>query len=197
MRRRGGPDDNENGVVAASEGRTVSCLGCDIVFLLLMVSSPPLRNRAIADYLLQSGYVESLEQFKREADVGGDADKKYSGLLEKKWTSVVRLQKRVMDLESKLQEAEKEFTSGAPTRDRRSPNEWLPRAPEKFMLSGHRAPVTKVVFHPVFSVFVSASEDATVKLWDFETGDFERTLKGHTDSVQDLAFDPNGKMLGN
>merc|ERR1712071_613375 len=29
----------------------------------------------------------------------------------------------------------------------------------------------------------------------FETGDFERTLKGHTDSVQDVTFDTNGKML--
>jgi WD40 repeat protein len=51
---------------------------------------------------------------------------------------------------------------------------------------GHRAPVTRVLFHPIFSLMISASEDATVKIWDFETGDFERTLKGHTDSVQDL-----------
>lgn len=152
-------------------------------------------NRAIADYLLSSGHLESLEAFKREADVGGDVDKKYAGLLEKKWTSVVRLQKRVMELEAKLAEAEKEFIAGAPTREKRSPAEWIPRAPEKYILSGHRAPVTKVVFHPVFSVFVSASEDATIKMWDYETGDFERTLKGHTDSVQDITFDSNGKTL--
>ena len=31
---------------------------------------------------------------------------------------------------------------------------------------------------------ISGSEDATIKLWDFETGDYERTMKGHTDSVQ-------------
>lgn len=42
---------------------------------------------------------------------------------------------------------------------------------------------------------VSASEDATIKVWDFETGEYERTLKGHTDSVQDIAFDVHGKML--
>ena len=53
------------------------------------------RTRAVADYLLSSGYVDSLEAFKREADINGDIDKKYTGLLEKKWTSVVRLQKRV------------------------------------------------------------------------------------------------------
>ena len=34
------------------------------------------------------------------------------GLLEKKWTSVIRLQKKVMDLEQKLSEAEKEFSTG-------------------------------------------------------------------------------------
>lgn len=42
---------------------------------------------------------------------------------------------------------------------------------------------------------ITASEDATVKVWDFETGDYERTLKGHTDSVQDVAFDTGGKVL--
>ena len=42
---------------------------------------------------------------------------------------------------------------------------------------------------------ISASEDATLKIWDFETGDYERTLKGHTDCVQDVAFDNSGKLL--
>ncbi len=51
-------------------------------------------------------------------------------------------------------------------------------------------------FHPVFSIIASASEDATIKLWDYETGEFERTLKGHTLSVQDIAFDHTGKLLG-
>jgi len=54
----------------------------------------------------------------------------------------------------------------------------------------------QVIFHPVFSLMVSASEDASIKVWDFETGEYERTLKGHTDSVQDIAFDPSGKLLG-
>jgi len=34
-------------------------------------------------------------------------------------------------------------------------------------------------------------------LWDYETGDYERTMKGHTDSVQDVAFDHTGHFLGN
>ena len=86
---------------------------------------------------------------------------------------------QVNELEAKLSEAEKEFISGAPTRDKRTPSEWIPRPPEKYALCGHRAPVTRVIFHPVFSLIISASEDATVKVWDFETGDYERTLKGN------------------
>jgi len=34
-----------------------------------------------------------------------------------------------------------------------------------------------------------------IQVWDYETGDFERTLKGHTDSVQDISFDQTGKLL--
>jgi len=57
-------------------------------------------------------------------------------------------------------------------------------------------PVTKVVFHPTYSWVVSAGEDSAIKVWDYESGQFERTLKGHTDSVQDLAFNADGSMLG-
>ncbi|KAI4573440.1 hypothetical protein MJT46_004680 [Ovis ammon polii x Ovis aries] len=154
-------------------------------------------NRAIADYLRSNGYEEAYSVFKKEAelDMNEELDKKYAGLLGKKWTSVIRLQKKVMELESKLNEAKEEFTSGGPLGQKRDPKEWIPRPPEKYALSGHRSPVTRVIFHPVCSVMVSASEDATIKVWDCETGDFERTLKGHTDSVQDISFDHSGKLL--
>ena len=52
-------------------------------------------NKAIADYLLSNGYNEALDSFKKETDMPGEVDKKYAGLLEKKWTSVIRLQKKV------------------------------------------------------------------------------------------------------
>lgn len=153
------------------------------------------RNQAIADYLASNGYSDALEAFRKEADISNELERKFGGLLEKKWTSVIRLQKKVMELEAKLTEAQKEVLEGGPNKGKRSPGEWIPRPPEKFNLTGHRSTVTRVVFHPVFSLMVSASEDATIKVWDFETGEYERTLKGHTDSVQDLAFDAQGKLL--
>lgn len=71
---------------------------------------------------------------------------------------------KVMELESKLNEAKEEITLGGPIGQKRDPKEWIPRPPERYALSGHRSPVTKVIFHPVFSVMVSASEDATIKV---------------------------------
>ena len=53
------------------------------------------RNKAILDYLSSNGYSEVVECFKKEADMPGELDKKYAGLLEKKWISVIRLQKKV------------------------------------------------------------------------------------------------------
>lgn len=70
-----------------------------------------------------------------------------------------------MELESKLNEAKEEITLGGPVTQKRDPKEWIPRPPERYALSGHRSPVTRVIFHPVFSVMVSASEDATIKVW--------------------------------
>ena len=32
-------------------------------------------------------------------------------------------------------------------------------------------------------------------MWDYETGDCERTLKGHTNVVQSVAFSPDGQAL--
>lgn len=71
----------------------------------------------------------------------------------------------MIELESKLAETEREYIQGGgPTRDKRTPTEWIPRPPERYALSGHRSPVTRVIFHPVYSVLVSASEDATIKV---------------------------------
>lgn len=116
-------------------------------------------------------------------------------MLEKKWISIARLSKKINELEDRNRKLETEYINGAPLRDKRSPTEWIPRPPERASMDGHTAPITKVIFHPVFIQVVSASEDGTIKTWDYESGTYERTLKGHTNAVQDIAFSPNSKIL--
>lgn len=159
-------------------------------------------HQAMLDYLVGMGerFADTAAAFEKEADVTKSSDGKYAGLLEKKWTSVIRLQRKVMELEAKLVLLEENAKLGGVLSRRdmlgaRQRTDFLPRAPAKLALTGHRSPITCVAFHPIFSVLVSGSEDATVKVWDFETGEYERTLKGHTNPVQALAFNGSGSLL--
>jgi platelet-activating factor acetylhydrolase IB subunit alpha len=74
--------------------------------------------------------------------------------------------------------------------------DWLPTAPAKYTLAGHWDKVNAVSFHLVYSICASTSGDATVKIWDWESGELEQTLKSHTKSVIDYDFDSTGKNLG-
>ncbi|KAF2786811.1 platelet-activating factor acetylhydrolase IB alpha subunit [Melanomma pulvis-pyrius CBS 109.77] len=160
-------------------------------------------NKAIVAYLGVIGATNSAAAFRQEASVPASFDdvtrKKYEGLLEKKWTSVVRLQKKVLELEQRNQSLQSELDSTTPTsllRRNQDPTSWLPRAPARHTLQSHREAVTCVAFHPVFSSLASGSVDTTIKIWDWELGELERTLKGHTKPVLDVDFGgPRGGTL--
>ncbi|PFH54236.1 hypothetical protein AMATHDRAFT_53112 [Amanita thiersii Skay4041] len=148
------------------------------------------------EYLYANNFTAAYHAFKKDAGIeyNPDPKAKYAGLLEKKWTSVIRLQKKIMDLENRNAALQEEL-SLSPAKRAAMQSDWVPRAPAAHVLTGHRAAVTRVAFHPQYSVLASASEDATVKIWDWETGEFERTLKGHTKSVVDVDFDHKGHLL--
>ena len=180
-------------------------------------------HAAIRSYLeAQGGFASTLAAFESEdpaaAGSAGSAARS-KNLLERKWTSVVRLQRKVMALEAKLKQTEEDLriarkgggiggvggvgggevhgengfdgAAAASMVTRRG----VPRGPAKQTMQGHRGTVTCVVLHPKFELAVSASEDATIKVWDYESGEFERTLKGHTNAVNDVAFDAAGDVL--
>jgi len=101
-----------------------------------------------------------------------------------------------MELETRNSQLQEELATAPSKRPSASSPDWTPRAPARYTLSGHRSPVTRVTFHPLFNIVVSASEDSSIKVYDWETGDFERTVKGHTKAVQDVDFDSKGNLLG-
>ena len=73
--------------------------------------------------------------------------------------------------------------------------EGLPKVPERFILSGHRNRITKVLIHPIYNMVATSSEDGSIRLWDYETGESERIMKSHTGTVNNLSFHPNGQFL--
>ena len=52
-----------------------------------------------------------------------------------------------------------------------------------------------MTIHPVYSIVASSSEDGTIKLWDYDSGELDRSLRGHTGKVNYVSFHPNGKIL--
>ncbi|KAI9683871.1 MAG: protein with putative role during mitosis [Trizodia sp. TS-e1964] len=159
-------------------------------------------HKAIVAYLTSQKLSSAAEQLKEEFKLDSfdsAAIKKYEGLMEKKWTSVVRLQKKIMELESRCIGLQKELDSATPTslsRRNQDPTSWLPRSPALHTLESHRNPVTCVAFHPIFSSLASGSEDTTIKIWDWELGELEKTIKGHTKAVLDVDFGgPRGGTL--
>lgn len=106
---------------------------------------------------------------------------------------------QLMDLESQVSSLQSELDNAPAmslSRKNQDPTSWLPAAPARHTLQSHRGPVTCVAFHPVFSSLASGSEDATIKVWDWELGELEKTVKGHTRAVLDVDFGgPRGATL--
>ena len=160
-------------------------------------------HTAILEYLLseKEEFPRSIEVFKEEAKIDTEPDLTKC-ILVKKWTSVVRLQKQVLELQAKLDLAllNNSFSSqqrpgSVVSNDGSTNDRMIPRAPARCTLNGHRAPITSIAIHPKYSIFSSASEDTTIKIWDYETTQLERTLKGHTGVVTALSFDSTGDLL--
>jgi platelet-activating factor acetylhydrolase IB subunit alpha len=95
-----------------------------------------------------------------------------------------------MDLESRnaaLQSELDNMTSASSKRNQ-DPTSWLPRSPPRYSLESHQAIVNSIAFHPTFTSLASGSDDTTIKIWDWELGELERTLKGHTKAVLDVDY---------
>ena len=105
-----------------------------------------------------------------------------------------------------MQNMEKEFSVNGTIRKKdatvpgeedikKSSGDAIPREPNKFKMMGHRARVTKCIFHPFYDQIATSSEDASIKLWNSETGEVEQTLREHTGMVNYINFSPDGQSM--
>ncbi|PGH34635.1 nuclear distribution protein PAC1 [[Emmonsia] crescens] len=167
-------------------------------------------HKSIIAYLSANNLLNAAATLRSELNLEEDTfdaatAKKYETLLEKKWTSVVRLQKKaglhsnIMDVESRNAALQFELDNMASTslsRCNQDPTAWLPRFPPQHSLESHRDTINSVAFHPIFSSIASGSDDCTIKIWDWELGELEKTIKGHTRAVLGVDYGgPRGGIL--
>lgn len=163
-------------------------------FVVPLLSS----DKSILGYLKASGYSSAYSTFLSTLQAAtpsfAEPDVSHADLLEKKWSSIIRMNKKIMELEAQCAQL-KEDLENAGKGKKIDLSVVLPREPAKLTLKGHRDGVRSVKFHPVYSLLATASEDATIKVWDYESGRIERTLSGHQDAIQDLDFNASGSLL--
>ena len=193
-------------------------------------------NYAIHEYFVRNNYTKSIEAFTLESGLDAEGYLKSTttpssllkDILDRKWTSIARLKKQVMELEEnnkQLKEMNEQYQDDLKKIEqnggimggiealtslkknnmaeldkelednRKNAGDAIPREPEKFKLVGHRARITKIIFHPKYTQVATSSEDASIKLWDFETGECEQTLRDHTGMVNYLNFHPDGDQI--
>ena len=192
-----------------------------------MVLTDKQRNdlhSSIYEYLNTSGFTDVASSFAEQCNIPQTSIEKddvqssqtnsnqssFSGvsLLEKKWLSVIRLQKKVLDLEGQVkrislspssQQASSSSSSSSSSfsSSSSSTNRLLPidEPPPKEMKGHKGSGINCLALHPFQTTVCSAGEDATLKLWDWENANFEMSLKGHTAGIQAVAFNGDGNLL--
>jgi platelet-activating factor acetylhydrolase IB subunit alpha len=153
---------------------------------------------AIWQYMADKGYVSAQQALQSESTVLSQTDiaRNDERILERKWLTIIKLQSKILELEKKLAVAEDLLSKSVRTlnnpsdADKNSKDNALAQPVLKLSKTykGHRDIVTSVAVHESEPVFATGSGDSTLRIYDYELQDQVAILKGHTHSVNCVAW---------
>ncbi len=169
-------------------------------------------NKAIIEWIKNLGFDKSYNSLLEETRISPD-DIPKTKVLDKKWNTILLMQKKINDLELELKSVKEEVefskVNGISYGNKQNIDiqmvgyinlcllQGLPKLPEKKTLSGHRQPVTCVTFHPFFNILSSCAEDGNIAIWEFNDYEIkqEQFVRAHTNFINSICFDSTGKIL--
>ena len=155
-------------------------------------------NKCILEYLINKKYTNSVDPFIQDTGLNR-SDATTGNKLEKKWGTLLSLQKKISDLESEVKQLKEDLERGGAGLSDKAKKEaelmGLPKSIPKATIKGHRQGVTCLCFHPFYKRLASGSDDASIIIWECDEFTEERSLKAHSDTINHLTFDNNGKYL--
>ena len=155
-------------------------------------------NKCILEYLINKKYTNSVEPFIKDTGLNR-SDATTGNKLEKKWGTLLSLQKKISDLENEVKQLKEDLERGGAGLSDKAKKEaesmGLPKSIPKATVKGHRQGVTCLCFHPFYKRLASGSDDASIIIWECDEFTEERSLKAHSDTINHLTFDNNGKYL--
>ena len=156
-------------------------------------------NKSILEWLFNKNFIKSSEAFMSEAKLKKE-DATKGNKLDKKWGTILSLQKKISDLETQVKQLKEELENGGSNSlnsqiKKDSEFMGLPKSIAKSTIRGHRQAVTCMAFHPFYKRLATGSEDASIIIWECDEFSQERSLRAHSNTVNCLTFDNNGKYL--
>ena len=155
-------------------------------------------NKCILEWLFNKNYIQAAEGFMLDTKLKKE-DASKGNKLEKKWGTILSLQKKISDLESQVKQLKEDLESGGSALSKQIKKDaefmGLPKSLAKSTVKGHRQAVTCLAFHPFYKRLASGSEDASIIIWECDEFTQERSLRAHSNTVNYLTFDSSGKYL--
>ena len=146
-------------------------------------------NKCILEYLITKKYTNSIEPFLSDTGLK-QSDATTGNKLEKKWGTLLSLQKKISDLENEVKQLKEDLENGGKGLSDKEKKEaesmGLPKSIPKATLKGHRQGITCLCFHPFYKRLASGSDDARTVY---------RTLNGHEHTVSCVEFSPDGNFI--
>lgn len=118
--------------------------------------------------------------------------------LEKKWSTVLRLQKRIMDLENDLKNLNSIMESQPSLPANTEKINWIPSSIKHTFKTLPNQQVTSVDIHPSLPLVVVGCSDGSIIVWNLASDDSlpEKLIKGHTRSVNKVVWSKSPIDIG-